>query len=64
MLIRVQPKSFATGQVWPAEKVIEDTQAQLRYVNWANVVCTVAHKGKKVEDVSRAILKAGEEHKR
>eukprot|EP00775_Hariotina_reticulata_P007231 gene7231-7444_t len=41
-----------------------DVKAQLRAVGWAPVVCTTASKGRRVDEVVKAILAAGEQHRR
>ena len=46
------------------EQVVEDVRANLRHVNWASVVCTVATRGRRVEEVVDAIVEAGMEHRR
>eukprot|EP00878_Enallax_costatus_P023248 GHUV01024717.1.p1 GENE.GHUV01024717.1~~GHUV01024717.1.p1 ORF type:complete len:327 (+),score=101.97 GHUV01024717.1:120-1100(+) len=56
---RVAPKVSEDMDAYRA-----DVKAQLREVGWANVVCTTASKGKRVDEVVSAILAAGEQHRR
>lgn len=51
-------------RLWSVEKMVENVRAQLRHVSWAEVVCTSALKGKRVDDVLAAVLAAGAQHRR